>query len=135
MNDANDFSLYDIEADRGDTPTRTADIIDLRAFLKAGLAPDDDDAGDGRIAQDLSWHDDGLCAQADPEAFFPEKGGSTRQAKSVCRRCPVIDTCLQYALDNGERFGIWGGKSERERREILNGGIIETEDTGLGRVG
>ena len=64
------------------------------------------------------WHDRALCAQTDPEAFYPEKGGSTREAKKVCLACEVRDQCLQYALDNDERFGIWGGLSERERRKI-----------------
>lgn len=67
------------------------------------------------------WTAEALCAQTDPEAFFPEKGGSTRQAKSVCAACPVIDECLRYALDRDERFGIWGGTSERERRRIRKG--------------
>lgn len=64
------------------------------------------------------WMDDGVCAQTDPEAFFPEKGGSTREAKAICGRCAVAAECLDYALDNQERFGIWGGLSERERRKI-----------------
>jgi len=62
------------------------------------------------------WREAALCAQTDPEAFFPEKGGSTREAKSVCRRCDVRGECLDYALKHDERFGIWGGLSERERR-------------------
>lgn len=67
---------------------------------------------------DLSWQVDALCAQTDPEAFFPEKGGSTRAAKSVCASCPVQPECLAYALESGERFGIYGGMSERERRRM-----------------
>jgi WhiB family redox-sensing transcriptional regulator len=67
---------------------------------------------------DLGWQDRALCAQTDPEAFFPEKGGSTREAKRVCRSCEVRAECLEYALENDERFGIWGGLSERERRRI-----------------
>jgi WhiB family redox-sensing transcriptional regulator len=66
-----------------------------------------------------SWQDSALCAQTDPEAFYPEKGGSTREAKKVCLVCEVRDDCLQYALANNERFGIWGGLSERERRKLL----------------
>jgi WhiB family redox-sensing transcriptional regulator len=64
------------------------------------------------------WQSGALCAQADPEAFFPEKGGSTKEAKKVCAVCPVQQECLEYALLNEERFGIWGGKSERERRRL-----------------
>ena len=52
----------------------------------------------------------------DPEAFFPEKGGSTRDAKRVCAKCEVREQCLKWAIDHDERFGIWGGMSERERR-------------------
>ena len=66
----------------------------------------------------LAWQTDALCAQTDPEAFFPEKGGSTRDAKRICASCDVRDQCLEYALQNDERFGIWGGLSERERRRL-----------------
>ena len=66
----------------------------------------------------LAWQDRALCAQTDPEAFFPEKGGSTREAKRVCNGCEVRSECLDYALANDERFGIWGGLSERERRKL-----------------
>ncbi len=63
---------------------------------------------------------DGLCAQTDPDAFFPDKGGATtRAAKAVCAGCPVRTECLTYALDRGERFGVWGGMSERERHRLL----------------
>ncbi|WDG18975.1 WhiB family transcriptional regulator [Microbacterium sp. Clip185] len=74
-------------------------------------APVDDD-------NPLAWQTDALCAQTDPEAFFPEKGGSTRDAKRICTTCDVRDECLEYALRNDERFGIWGGLSERERRKL-----------------
>lgn len=66
----------------------------------------------------LAWQAQALCAQTDPEAFFPEKGGSTREAKAVCAQCEVREQCLEYALQNDERFGIWGGLSERERRRL-----------------
>ena len=66
------------------------------------------------------WMADGICNQTDPEAFFPERGGSNREAKRVCKTgCPVIDECLEFALRNEESFGIWGGTSERERRKML----------------
>jgi len=67
---------------------------------------------------ELSWQERALCAQTDPEAFFPEKGGSTREAKKVCLGCDVRGECLEYALAHDERFGIWGGLSERERRRL-----------------
>ena len=69
------------------------------------------------------WQERALCAQTDPEAFFPEKGGSTREAKKVCTDCEVKAECLEYALANDERFGIWGGLSERERRRLRRAGL------------
>ena len=70
---------------------------------------------------DEEWQERALCAQTDPEAFFPEKGGSTREAKRICQGCEVRDACLDYALAHDERFGIWGGLSERERRRLKRG--------------
>ncbi|CAN5832427.1 WhiB family transcriptional regulator [soil metagenome] len=71
--------------------------------------------------EENQWQDRALCAQTDPEAFFPEKGGSTREAKRICLGCEVKDECLDYALAHDERFGIWGGLSERERRRLKRG--------------
>jgi WhiB family redox-sensing transcriptional regulator len=71
--------------------------------------------------EENQWQDRALCAQTDPEAFFPEKGGSTREAKRICLGCEVKDQCLDYALAHDERFGIWGGLSERERRRLKRG--------------
>jgi WhiB family transcriptional regulator, redox-sensing transcriptional regulator len=70
---------------------------------------------------DDQWQERALCAQTDPEAFFPEKGGSTREAKRICMGCEVREACLEYALAHDERFGIWGGLSERERRRLKRG--------------
>lgn len=66
------------------------------------------------------WAEEALCAETDPEMFFPEKGGSTKEAKAVCGACLVRAECLDYALETGQRFGIWGGCSERERRRLLD---------------
>ena len=108
----------------------TAPEGDTQELLAPGAAPDeynsaepvwigfrpglDDFSDEG----ELGWQTDALCAQTDPEAFFPEKGGSTRDAKKVCGACNVKAQCLEYALANDERFGIWGGLSERERRRL-----------------
>lgn len=64
------------------------------------------------------WQDHANCLGVDPDLFFPERGASTREAKEVCRGCVVREDCLEFALANGEKFGIWGGLSERERRRI-----------------
>lgn len=73
---------------------------------------------------DRDWQDQAVCAETDPDAFFPEKGGSTKEAKKICLGCDVKDECLKYALDHDERFGIWGGYSERERRRLQRGETI-----------
>ena len=89
--------------------------LGMPTVRSASIVEDDDNP--------LAWQTDALCAQTDPEAFFPEKGGSTREAKRICLGCEVRDACLDYALANDERFGIWGGLSERERRRLKRGVI------------
>jgi WhiB family redox-sensing transcriptional regulator len=66
----------------------------------------------------LSWQDYANCRGADADLFFPERGASTRKAKAICNACEVKGECLDYAIVNGEKFGIWGGMSERERRRV-----------------
>lgn len=63
-----------------------------------------------------------LCAQTDPEAFFPEKGCSTEPAKAICRECPVQAECLRWALASDQRHGVWGGLSDRERYALRRRG-------------
>lgn len=70
------------------------------------------------LANRPKWMDEGICAQTDPDAFYPEKGGSTAPAKLICMRCPVAGACLEYAQENHEYYGIWGGLSARERRRL-----------------
>lgn len=65
-----------------------------------------------------AWMRHANCVGCDPDLFFPDRGASTREAKEVCGGCTVRDACLQYSLDNGEKHGIWGGRSERERRRL-----------------
>lgn len=76
------------------------------------------------------WREWALCAEVDPDAFFPEKGESTRSAKAICRRCLVRVECLRSALANDERFGVWGGLSDRERRRLrrMSAGSAATDD-------
>ena len=69
-------------------------------------------------SQERGWQDQANCLGVDPDLFFPERGASTREAKEVCKGCVVREDCLEYALANGEKFGIWGGLSERERRRL-----------------
>ena len=82
----------------------TIELIDLdEAFFETGA---------------IDWQEQGLCNQTDPEIFFPEKGGSTRQAKQVCAACPVRAECLDWALERRIRYGLWGGLSAHERRKL-----------------
>lgn len=64
------------------------------------------------------WQTQGLCAQTDPEAFFPEQGEPNRAAVRVCEQCPVQVRCLEWALANNEPYGVWGGVTENERRGL-----------------
>ena len=102
---ADELDELDDDEDGVDDPV-VAGAVDLVLVETDGLPPE------------LAWQERALCAQTDPEAFFPEKGGSTREAKRVCLTCDVRDECLEYALGHDERFGIWGGLSERERRKL-----------------
>jgi WhiB family redox-sensing transcriptional regulator len=83
--------------------------------------------------EERSWHDQANCLGVDPDLFFPERGASTREAKEVCRGCVVREDCLEYALTNGEKFGIWGGMSERERRRLRRARALARR--GLGPTG
>lgn len=65
-----------------------------------------------------SWMIDAACAEVGGDVWFPEAGGSTAEAKLVCAGCSVRAQCLEFALDKGFRFGVWGGMSERERRAL-----------------
>ncbi len=103
------------QAQQPETLRRPAPLVvrDLLAVATApaGLAPDVEE-GERR------WQERANCLGVDPDLFFPERGASTREAKAVCGSCEVRPECLEYALDHAEKFGIWGGLSERERRRL-----------------
>lgn len=64
--------------------------------------------------------DGGVCAEIDPEAFYPERGQAGNKAKKVCiEMCDVTEECLEGALKRDEKFGVWGGLNEAERRRLL----------------
>jgi WhiB family transcriptional regulator, redox-sensing transcriptional regulator len=71
----------------------------------------------------MDWRSQAACRQVDPELFFPigNSGPALLQieeAKQVCRRCPVVQECLHWAIDSGQDAGVWGGMSEDERRAL-----------------
>ena len=77
----------------------------------------------------MSWRNRSACLEEDPELFFPI--GNTgpallqiEEAKAVCRRCEVIETCLKWAIESGQDAGVWGGMSEEERRAVKRRGGI-----------
>ena len=63
-----------------------------------------------------NWQDGANCLGVDPDLFFPEPGATARPAKAICARCHILTTCRNYAIEHGERWGVWGGLSERELR-------------------
>jgi WhiB family redox-sensing transcriptional regulator len=67
------------------------------------------------------WMESASCAGVDSAIFFVDEGRSVARARSVCRACPVRQDCLDYALTNGERYGVWGGLTERERCKVVRG--------------
>ncbi len=70
------------------------------------------------------WQDGALCRQVDPELFFPDKGGSVREAKKVCARCDVLPECrLNGLTENLDSSGVWGGLSHKERLSIARLGV------------
>ena len=73
----------------------------------------------GVDTDDLAWQDRALCRKLDPEAFFPTRGTQPDDAKEACVFCPVRYDCLAYAVERGDRYGVWGGLTERERRPLV----------------
>jgi WhiB family transcriptional regulator, redox-sensing transcriptional regulator len=67
----------------------------------------------------LPWRANAACRGLDPSIFFPLTDEEAEQAKSVCDGCPVQGSCLEHALGIREKEGIWGGRTERERRRII----------------
>lgn len=88
---------------RGESVRRPDDVVHLPG-VPAGLTPPE-------------WPG-ALCAQSDPDAWFPDMGGSARLAKQICRSCPHQPECLEWALEANEEFGIWGGLTALERRKL-----------------
>ena len=64
------------------------------------------------------WMDRAACAQVGGDMWYPEQGESVEPAKQVCARCPVKAECLDFALETGDRWGVWGALSDRQRRAV-----------------
>lgn len=71
------------------------------------------------LEPEQSWKREGSCLGLGSKAnkiFFPEKGASAREAKVICSTCPVLEQCRDYALNGREKFGVWGGMNEKDRK-------------------
>ncbi len=64
------------------------------------------------------WMAEAACTGSDPDLFFGESGDPCVDAKAICGRCPVSEACLKFAIQNSERFGIWGGLTFRQRIRV-----------------
>jgi WhiB family redox-sensing transcriptional regulator len=67
----------------------------------------------------LAWRQRSACRGVDPDIFYPATDEEADEAKAICAVCPVREACLEYALANRERDGVWGGATERERRRLV----------------
>lgn len=72
----------------------------------------------GLFQEEPEWKEGSLCNDHPEVNFFPARGESTRVARAICNQCPVEDECLFYIMQRGDKFGIWGGLSERNRRIV-----------------
>lgn len=71
------------------------------------------------VAEPEKWTEEALCREVDPDLWYPENHADQgRNAKMVCRRCPVRAACLEYALRHNEQYGIWGGLSRKQRDAV-----------------
>jgi WhiB family redox-sensing transcriptional regulator len=66
-----------------------------------------------------AWRARAACRGVDPDIFYPVSDEDAEDAKAICATCPVQQLCLDWALANREKEGVWGGATERERRRIL----------------
>lgn len=74
----------------------------------------------------MEWRHKAACRKENPELFFPVGDAAPAlaqiaDAKLICARCPVVAECLSWALKNNEEYGVWGNKSEWERRKSERG--------------
>jgi WhiB family redox-sensing transcriptional regulator len=95
---------------RGLSPEAIAELNGRPDTLNA--APPDPDS-------ETAWMATGNCRLHPPATFFPSDGVGVDKARKICRDCPVMTRCLEYALTERIDHGVWGGCSERERRRIL----------------
>ncbi|WP_371871747.1 WhiB family transcriptional regulator [Mycobacterium bourgelatii] len=89
-----------------------------RAARSANLLAVQDSAPTGDEPGRIAWVSQALCRETDPDELFV-RGAAQHQAAAICRHCPVMQECAADALDNRVEFGVWGGMTERQRRQLL----------------
>ena len=67
---------------------------------------------------DLDWQLDGLCTQTDPDLFFPVNAAQQKAATKICAECPVRILCANFAIQTNQEFGVWGGLTEEDRKQL-----------------
>ena len=97
---------------------RSARVIGMTEILPGNVSPLThllDPLGESQ-----DWRQEGMCAQTDPDLFFPDRGDSRSRklAKEICADCPVAQQCLDFALETDQEYGIWGGTTALDRRRI-----------------
>lgn len=73
----------------------------------------------------FDWQKHGLCRGVEPEVFFPVSEEDAWRAKEICTGCAVQESCLVYSLHNRERYGVWGGITEKERLDMFRRGVAQ----------
>lgn len=71
------------------------------------------------VNEERPWMVFGACREQDPDLFFPDTVRQAREAIAICNTCPVKGECLEYSLEARERFGVWGGLTDKQRRHLL----------------
>lgn len=98
---------------------RTGKGLSAEAIAELNGRPDSLATAPPDPDSDSAWMADGNCRLHPPATFFPSDGVGVDKARKICRDCPVMGRCLDYALEERIDHGVWGGCSERERRRIL----------------
>ena len=96
---------------------------DAHLIVQTGNTSGTEWTGSAPIIKPEPWTQEALCAETDPEIFFPSKGDKEAVvlARTVCAECPVAAQCLDYALRMNETHGVWGGLSPKQRAQLRNG--------------
>jgi WhiB family redox-sensing transcriptional regulator len=76
---------------------------------------------DAPILEERPWAVFSACKTEEPSLFFASTRADERAALAICDTCTVADQCLEFALETRERFGVWGGTNERDRRKLFRG--------------